>query len=134
MAEKSLHVEIVTPAEKIYSGNAMSVTVPGALSPFEILFNHAPIVSSLDIGQVKITDVSNKNIKFAVSTGFAEVKDNKVSILVEEAVNADSISREVVVAEIDSLKSNLRETTDKGIATEIKKLISIAENKLRTVK
>lgn len=133
MAEKSLEVEIVTPAEKIFSGEALSVSVPGALSPFEILFNHAPIVSALDMGIVKIKDSSNKKITFAVNSGFAEVKNNKVSILVESAVNSEMINIQEVKAKIDELTSKLS-SASKNEVKEIKQLIASAENMLKAVK
>lgn len=133
MAEKSLEVEIVTPAEKIFSGEALSVSVPGALSPFEILFNHAPIVSALDMGIVKIKDISNKIITFAVNSGFAEVKNNKVSILVESAVNSEMINIDEVKANIEELTGKLT-SAGKNETQEIKQLIASAENMLKAVK
>lgn len=86
MAEKKLYVEIITPKEVIYKGDAQSVTVPGSKSPFQILFNHAPIVSSLDKGQIKIAGTDNKETIYATGTGFVELQNNRVSILVEDAL------------------------------------------------
>lgn len=133
MAEKSLEVEIVTPAEKIYSGEAFSISVPGALSPFEILYNHAPIVSALDIGIVKINDISNKKITFAVNSGFVEVKNNKVSILVEAAINSEMINIEEVNSKIMELNAKIS-TAPKTEHKEIKQGIASFENMLKAVK
>lgn len=83
--EKLLDIEVVTPKEKVYKGKAFSVTVPGTKSPFQILYNHAPIVSSLDNGKVIIVDDKNNEIIYRTGTGFTELQNNKVSILVEEA-------------------------------------------------
>ena len=58
---KLLQVEIVTPQRVIFSGTAQSVTVPGSKSPFQVLFNHAPIVSSLDCGLTKLIDEAGEN-------------------------------------------------------------------------
>lgn len=86
MSDKSLYLEIITPKEVIYKGDVQSVTVPGTKSPFQILFNHAPIVSSLDEGQLKIAGTDNKEITYATGTGFVELQNNRISILVEDAI------------------------------------------------
>lgn len=86
MTDKSLYLEIITPKEVIFKGDVQSVTVPGSKSPFQILFNHAPIVSSLDQGQIKIAEPSNKELVYTTGTGFIELQNNRISILVEDAV------------------------------------------------
>lgn len=87
-ANKLIEVKIVSPQKVIYSGKAVSVSVPGSQSPFQILYNHAPIVSSLDLGIVKIVDENEKTVYFATTKGFTEVRKNIVSILVDNAENA----------------------------------------------
>lgn len=87
-ANKLIEVKIVSPQKVIYSGKAVSVSVPGSQSPFQILYNHAPIVSSLDLGIVKIVDENEKTVFFATTKGFTEVRKNIVSILVDNAENA----------------------------------------------
>ena len=83
--EKLLDVEIVTPQKTVFTGKAQSVTVPGSLAPFQILYNHAAIVSSLDQGKVRIVDSNGKDVLYSTGKGFAEVNKNLVSILVESA-------------------------------------------------
>ncbi|MBX3044205.1 MAG: ATP synthase F1 subunit epsilon [Candidatus Kapabacteria bacterium] len=107
MADKYLKVDIITPQSVVYSGDAVSVNVPGSYSPFEVLINHAPIVSSLDTGVIKIMSSENKLVYFAAGTGFVEVNDNKVSILVENAVNADEIDKDKVIEAIGNLKNEI---------------------------
>ena len=86
MTDKSLYLEIITPQEVIFKGDVQSVTVPGTKSPFQILYNHAPIVSSLSEGQLKIAENSNKELIYKTGTGFVELKNNRISILVEDAI------------------------------------------------
>lgn len=131
MAEKSLDVEIVTPKEKVFKGEAVSVSVPGLLSPFQILYNHAPIVSALEIGIVKIVDINNISINFATTTGFVEVKDNKVSILVESAISAEDIDINTLNASIESLRVKIEGLEDKSEKEELKTLLKEAENQLK---
>jgi F-type H+-transporting ATPase subunit epsilon len=85
---KLLDVKIVSPEKVIFSGKAVSVSVPGSQSPFQVLYNHAPIVSSLDMGVVKIVDEKENTLYFATTKGFTEVRKNVVSILVDNAKNA----------------------------------------------
>lgn len=85
MADKLIKIDLITPQKVIYSGDAVSVSVPGSKSPFQILFNHAPIVSALDNGKIKIVDSNNKEHSYKTGTGFAELQNNILSILVEEA-------------------------------------------------
>ena len=80
----NLNVEIITPAEVIFSGEAVSISLPGSKAPFQVLTGHAPIVSSLDKGNIKV-DTGKGEKLFQSSTGFAEVNNNKVSVLVESA-------------------------------------------------
>ncbi|MFN3268997.1 MAG: hypothetical protein CH6_0163 [Candidatus Kapaibacterium sp.] len=105
--EKLLSVEIVTPQRPIFNGNAQMVRVPGALSPFQILYNHAPIVSSLEPGIVSI-NTNNETVHFAVSKGFVTVQENKVSIFVEKAFSKEEINRELLETNLKSLKSSLK--------------------------
>lgn len=73
---------ILTPEKEIFKGNASSVKVPGSSGEFEILNNHAPIVSSLSAGKIRIiTDTGNK-ILYTIDNGFVEVLNNEVSLLV----------------------------------------------------
>jgi F-type H+-transporting ATPase subunit epsilon len=127
--EKLLDVEIVTPQRVIYNGKAVSVSVPGTQSPFQVLFNHAPIVSTLDIGITKVVDETEKAIFFATSSGFTEIHKNKISILVENAINADEINIEEVRNDLTKAKESLKNDKDSEL---IKINILEAENKIKT--
>jgi F-type H+-transporting ATPase subunit epsilon len=87
-----LYLEIITPSKVGYKGNVTSVTVPGTKGNFQILFNHAPIISSLEIGEIKIAEQGNeKQIHFATSGGTIEVSNNKIIILAESFERSDEI-------------------------------------------
>jgi F-type H+-transporting ATPase subunit epsilon len=88
---KPFDVEIVTPERVMFEGKADSVTVPGTHTPFQMLYNHAPIVSSLGVGTIVITDAAGKNAAFATSGGFVQMLNNKASIVVETAEDASTI-------------------------------------------
>ncbi|MCX6170836.1 MAG: F0F1 ATP synthase subunit epsilon [Ignavibacteriales bacterium] len=89
---KEIFVEIITPSKSAYKGQVKSITVPGTLGNFQVLFNHAPLLSSLEVGKIVIEDATGQHIEFATGGGTVEVKDNKVLVL------ADSVE---LVHEID---------------------------------
>jgi len=128
--DKILNVEIVTPQRVIFEGKAASVSVPGTKAPFQILFNHAPIVSTLEIGLTKVVDEFDKVHIFATGSGFTEVHKNKISILVESAFPAEEINVEAVNEQLNKAKELLK--TEKNPETA-KMAIIEAENKLKAV-
>lgn len=77
-------LEIVTPDEKIYSGNIKLVQVPGSDGSFEILKNHAPIISTLGKGKVKVVEEDDKILYFEIDKGVIEVNKNKIILLAEK--------------------------------------------------
>ena len=77
-----MQLEIITPDKKVYSGEATSVSVPGTSGRFQLLKNHAPIISTLLNGKVKVRDKEGEKI-FNVNGGVIENLDNKVIILAE---------------------------------------------------
>lgn len=77
-----MKLEILTPDKKIFEGDVTSVTVPGAQGSFEILNNHAPIISTLEDGKVVIRGVG-KEQHFYTKGGVVEVINNKVIVLAE---------------------------------------------------
>ncbi len=79
---KGLFVELVTPAGIVFEGEANAVQLPGVLGSFQILLNHAPLISALGKGLVKI-DLEKESKTFQITDGIVEVLDNKVAILVE---------------------------------------------------
>ncbi len=92
---KEIFVEIITPSKSAYKGEVKSITVPGTLGNFQVLFNHAPLLSSLEIGKIKIEDATGQQIEYATGGGTVEVKDNKVLVLADsvELVNEIDVER-----------------------------------------
>ncbi|MBI9056717.1 ATP synthase F1 subunit epsilon [Labilibaculum sp. DW002] len=78
-----MHLEIVTPEKSLYSGEVTLVQLPGKNGSFEILKNHAPIVSTLEKGVIKLHPVEGEEIFFEVSGGVVECKKNVISVLAE---------------------------------------------------
>jgi F-type H+-transporting ATPase subunit epsilon len=79
-------LEILTPEKKLYSGDVYGVVLPGITGLFEILDKHAPLVSALGKGTLKILkDKSKGSESYTIQSGFVEVLNNKVTVLVEGA-------------------------------------------------
>jgi len=78
-----MFLEIISPDKHIYRGNVKRVRLPGSKGLFEILNNHAPIISTLDKGVIRIFDENDKKITFKVEGGIVENKANKIIVLVE---------------------------------------------------
>ena len=76
-----MQLDILTPDKALFSGEVESVTLPGSKGQFEILKNHAAIVSSLDKGSVKVKTADGKTEVFEVNGGVVEVLDNKIVVL-----------------------------------------------------
>jgi F-type H+-transporting ATPase subunit epsilon len=83
-----LRLKIVSPEKVVYDGEVESVLVPGTLGSFEILNDHAPIISSLDKGKVEYTTREGK-MEMGILGGFVEVKKNEVSLCVEVTKEED---------------------------------------------
>ncbi|MFN5705381.1 MAG: ATP synthase F1 subunit epsilon [bacterium] len=79
-------LEVLTPDKKVFSGEVSSVTVPGAKGSFEVLNNHAPIISTLEKGSVKIK-AKEGNQELTISGGVIEVLSNKVVVLAESIIS-----------------------------------------------
>jgi F-type H+-transporting ATPase subunit epsilon len=82
-----MNLEILTPEKKLFSGDVFGVQLPGVEGLFEVLDSHAPLVSALKTGRVKVLkDKNNPLAFFRIESGFVEVIHNKVTVLVEGAV------------------------------------------------
>lgn len=81
-------LEILTPEKKIYSGDVYGVQLPGITGLFEVLDKHAPLVSALGKGNLKILKSKNDFENYTILGGFVEVLNNKATVLIEGAVEA----------------------------------------------
>lgn len=134
MIEHVLNVSIVTPQATAFEGTALAVSVPGSQSPFQVLYNHAPIISSLDPGILKIEDASNTISYFATREGFIEVNKNVVSIVVQELVRAEDINLDAAEAEIASTRARAEAEHDRHARESARKELHWAEAKVRAAK
>lgn len=78
-----MNLEIITPELTLFSGEIQIVRLPGELGSFEILQNHAPLVSILTRGKIKVKDSEGVVSWFDINGGIVEVSNNYVRVLVE---------------------------------------------------
>lgn len=78
-----LKLVIVSPENQLYNGNVDRVELPGSKGRFEVLINHAPLVSSLTSGRITYYDLEGKEHIKEILGGFVEIKNNIVSVCVE---------------------------------------------------
>lgn len=78
-----MFLEIITPDKSVFSGQVKLVQLPGTKGTFEILNHHAPIISTLEKGKIKVVDANNQELFFEIDGGVVENKDNKIIILAE---------------------------------------------------
>jgi len=83
-------LEILTPERKVFSGEVYGVQMPGISGSFEVLDKHAPLVSALKAGRIKVLrDRQAHTAFYEISSGFVEVLHNKVTVLVEGATTTE---------------------------------------------
>ena len=77
-----MHLDIITPEKNVYSGEVEMVNLPGSDGSFGIMKDHAPIVSTLKAGEIKVVENGSEKL-FPVSGGVVEVNNNKIIVLAE---------------------------------------------------
>lgn len=81
-----MDLEILTPEKKVFEGSADIIKVPGKKGPFAILNMHAPIISTLEKGEIVVKRSKKQVGTFNISGGVVEVRDNKIIILAESVI------------------------------------------------
>ena len=84
-----MYLEVLSPGKTIFSGNIKLIKVPGSGGSFEVMNNHAPLISTLDEGKVKV-EIDEHTIRmFNISGGVIQVVANKIIVLAESITDAN---------------------------------------------
>jgi F-type H+-transporting ATPase subunit epsilon len=121
--------QILTPEGPLFEGDVLGVLAPGSSGNFLMLFNHAPIVSTLTVGQVVIKKPDNTETVYAVSGGFVEMNDNHMTLLAEKAEEASEI--DVEAAKVLEADAKARLKNKDANREEAERDLAIAKNKLK---
>lgn len=105
MTEKNIKISVVSPEKTIYTGDCEYVSIPGANGYFGVLYNHAPLISKLDVGIVEIRN-EGKILKIVVDGGFVEVKANNINILASSGDLKENIDQQKAIKKLDELLGN----------------------------
>jgi F-type H+-transporting ATPase subunit epsilon len=81
-----MNIDIITPDELVYSGKIRLIQVPGTSGSFEVMKNHAPIISTIEKGTIKVIEANEEKTEhfFNIEKGLIEVNHNKVIVLLEK--------------------------------------------------
>ena len=103
-----IEVKILAPEEVVYTGLALSISVPSQLHNFSILKGHAPLVSTLYAGIITVLNENNEKFIIVIEGGFIEINKDIVTISIEEFIFPSDIN---IATEDESLKSILASIT-----------------------
>jgi F-type H+-transporting ATPase subunit epsilon len=78
-----MKIEIITPDKRIFEGDIKSIRVPGKKGSFQVLKDHAPIISTLENGPVIMIDQAGTEVRYEINGGVIEVRQNKIILLAE---------------------------------------------------
>ena len=76
-------LDILTTEKLLFEGEIKSIKLPGTNGEFEILNNHAPIISTLSKGEICVTNTNNDKEKFNINGGVIEMQNNKIIVLAD---------------------------------------------------
>ena len=107
----ALTFELVSPEKKLASAEAEAVTIPGMEGDLTAMANHAPFLTTMRPGYVVVRNGASED-RYFVTGGFAEISDNVVSVLAEEAVEGDAVNGEYLDAQIAASETALAEAGD----------------------
>ena len=106
MAAK-LHFSLVSPAKELFSGEVDHVIAPGSEGEFGVLVNHAPFMTTLKNGVVRVLEGDATKMRLYVRGGFADVTPAGLTILAEEAIDLAEVDAGKIDAELEETKSKL---------------------------
>lgn len=131
MYEKPFTLEIVAPDRIVFSGQVTSFSAPGVEGGFQVLFDHAPFLAALTVGEIKIKAPERTDTHYAVSGGFVEVRSNKVVALVETAEQAGDIDVKRAQAARDRAEERLHSIVTEFNRERARASLERALNRLR---
>ncbi|MEJ2103321.1 MAG: F0F1 ATP synthase subunit epsilon [Ignavibacteriaceae bacterium] len=132
MAE--LNLEIITPEKPVFKDQIESVTIPGTIGSFQILKNHAPLISSFEIGLIKIKKNSNDSY-YTTSGGTVEVNDNKVLVLADSIEKVDEINADRAKEAMERAEERLKRKNEADVdEARAKAALERALNRINAVK
>jgi F-type H+-transporting ATPase subunit epsilon len=126
-------VEIITPNGVLFQDEAISITAPGSKGSFQVLNNHAELLTTLDVGAIEIAKSSDV-IQFTCNLGLLEVRDNKVIVLAESSENVSDIDEDRAKKARDRAQSRLNQKNSDFDLERAELALTKALNRLKYIK
>jgi F-type H+-transporting ATPase subunit epsilon len=132
---RQLFCRVIEPERVLYDGEADLVVARIADGDIGVMVDHAPVVSTVEIGAVRITQDDQRYV-FATSDGFFKVSENLVQILVEEAAPPDEIDVSEAESRVEEAENELSEIPedDERMQSEVERRRAIGENLARVAR
>jgi F-type H+-transporting ATPase subunit epsilon len=132
---RQLFCRVITPEEVIYDGETNLVIVRIADGDLGVLVDHSPLVSSVEVGEVRIKE-GDDQLVYATSDGFFKVSENLVQVLVEEAVSVEEIDVDAAETRVEEAERELSEVSEEAedrdrVVAEIERRQRMGENLVR---
>ena len=104
--------ELVTPERMLMSEDVSQVVVPGTEGEFTVLAGHAPVISTIRPGVIAATLGDSRTVRLFVKGGFAEVEQNRLTVLAERALEVEAMDAALIAAELKAAEGELAAATD----------------------
>ena len=127
----NFEAQILTPQGSLFDDQVTGVRVPGVMGSFEVKTLHASIISTLEIGRILVRRADGDELYFAVSGGFVEVHDNKLTLLAEAAEPVEEIDVERAEAAKERAEERLESDDDSIDNERARKALERAENRIK---
>lgn len=134
MADKLFNLDIVTPRKIVFTGEVESFSAPGVVGGFQVLYNHAPMISEIGVGEVKVRDAQGNEFSYATSGGFVEVKNNQVALLAESAERPGEIDLARAEVARERASKLLSERTNETDIERARHSLERAANRIKVAK
>jgi len=131
MAEGKVAFELVSPERLLLSEEVDMVVVPGEEGDFGVLPRHAPMISTLRPGVIKVHDGGSVTEQIFVAGGFAEVTPTRCTVLAQEALAVGDIDRAATEQRLSDAKDDLLDAKDASETAAAEREIKIAEEMLK---
>ena len=129
-----LNLEIITPEKPVFKDQIEAVTIPGTMGSFQVLKDHAPLISSFDVGIIKVKNNSKENF-FTTSGGTIEVNENQVLVLADSIENINDIDENRAEKARQRAEERLKKKSEENIdEARARAALNRALNRLNAVK
>jgi F-type H+-transporting ATPase subunit epsilon len=108
----TFHFELVSPDKVLFNGSAQAVLVPGSEGDFQVLSDHAPVMTSMRPGVLAIDDEQGKHTRLFVRGGFADASKAGLIVLAETAIPFEDFSSDKLAEQIKNAEEDLADAKD----------------------